>query len=307
MKIFTIFVCSILMMTLSSCMQSSNTTEKNLHNEGYNNETYNKVAVYNNDTYYISNSTLLCGVDGSATVAENVFSVQSYDGDLYYTSLINGEVWITKYDGVNKKDFYLMKNSDIKKIMISNDNIYILINNELFVKRKDDMEMSLLKQNITDFIICEKYIYCVESKMNNVETNITHLDDLSDIQIYSKIVKHDIENGHEEVIDENKFGYIIAPVDKGIVYYDRDKSELKLHINNSSKILANGMISSVISYSDFVVYSSFNENSVYRLNLNNYEQEKILDYVVNLYGITQNAVFVDDEKWCNFGDDVYKK
>ncbi len=283
---------AVLMTLLASC-GTNNTADTQVHNEGFYNETYNKAAVLDGDTYYISGNTLYCGIDVPTAVAENVSSVQSYDGKLYYTTVADGDVTITEYDGANSIDTYFANIGDgvLRKIAVCGDDVYAIIDNKLYEMRSGEAVPTELKERVTDFAICGGYLYYVEGEANTVGSNGAFVEDISDMGMTARIVKRSTETGREEVIAENNSYYTIAPLNGGIAYYDSDSRELMLYKGDNSETLTDGWITGIISYDNYVVYASLNENAVYRLDVNGGEPQKISDYKLYLYGISPNAIY----------------
>ena len=120
----------ILVFNVSACTQTDVAAGQDLYNESM-----GAVARYNDDVYYIKNHTMWRNITAPEQFSENTYSVQEYNGILYYTVKSDENYLLMEYNGSAVKENTALPEGVLKKIIIDDSRIYALINNKLFFTR----------------------------------------------------------------------------------------------------------------------------------------------------------------------------
>lgn len=297
-KEFKICIVSIVMILFfASCKESADTINIDISNT-----TYGIVAEYNGDAYYINDGKLFRNINEHQLIAENVYSVQTYENTLYYALESNNELNIMKFDGDKTEFVTELPYGYLRKFIINSNNVYALIDSDIYCKHINETEYSLIRSNVNNFLINDNNLYSIEGSLSaNISSDATHVDDLSNVNIESKLILCDLLGKENAVIAENQSGFLITYAEDGIIYYDRDTHDLILYNDSQYSTLDNAWTLSIVSYRDSIIYSSIDENAVYSLSFTNGKKEAITYTVHCILGIANNNIYTKEGNWIHVG------
>lgn len=297
-----LFIKVILMiMILSACSSIDNT---DLDDDIIYNETYNKVAEYQGNVYYIKDKNLWQNINAPQLFIENVHCVQEYNNNLFYVVRSDEDIWLMKFDGKIHSKASTLPTAESIHMMISNDTIYVLADHKLLYKKIAEEEFSLIESQTIDFTIYNEKIYYVtvnETRVNSShgtgETFDTYILDVPQTDISSQLVSIDLDSGKKTIIAENDSGFLMVPTNVGLVYYDRDKTILYHYKNSRSSKIKKALITSMISYGNNVIYTAFNRNAAYEISIDDGAEQKILDGIYQIIGISYGYIYTITGEW----------
>lgn len=291
LKICVVSIAIILL--FAACDKSAHTINTDISNT-----TYGIVAEYNGDAYYINDGKLFRNINEHQLIAENVYSVQTYENELYYAQESNNELNIMKLDGDKAEPVTDLPYGHLRKFIIDSNNIYALIDNDIYYKPINETECSLIRSNVNNFLINDNNLYSIEGSLSaDISSDATHVDDLSNVNIESKLILCDLLGKENAVITENQSSFLITYAEDGIIYYDRDTHDLILYNDSQYSTLDNVWTLSIVSYRDSIIYSSIDENAVYSLSFTNGKKEAITYTVHYILGIANNNIYTKEGNW----------
>lgn len=291
LKICVVSIAIILL--LAACDKSAH-----IINTDISNTTYGIVAEYNGDAFYINDGKLFRNINKHQLIAENIYSVQTYENELYYAQESNNELNIMKLDGDKAEPVTDLPYGHLRKFIIDSNNVYALIDSDIYYKPINETECSLIRSNVNNFLINDNNLYSIEGSLSaDIPSDATHVDDLSNVNIESKLILCDMLGKEKAVIAENQSSFLITYAEDGIIYYDRDTHDLILYNNSQYSTVDNMWTASIISYEDSVIYSSIDENSVFSLSFANGKKETITYTAQDIVGIANGNIYTKEGDW----------